>query len=425
MIAPRSLPLLLLLAACGSATDPGAETDSQVDGAVQAEPEGRFRPVRVKDDLTAEQREKMKALEAIGYSEGTMEGMEGEGVLHHDATRAQAGLNFLTSGHFAGALLMDMGGEVLHEWRRTHEEVWPEDPVPASNANRTFWRKAKLLPDGAVIAIFEGIGIVKFDRSSRVLWALRNRAHHDLEILPNGEILVLTRIAHVMPQVHPTEPTLEDFVTRLSPEGEELSSVSVLECFENGGLRAIWRRSKMPVGDILHTNTLHLIDETEARLHDFLEPGMVLVASPRVDLVGLLDLEKVSLERYWRTGFVALHDPNLRPDGSILLFDNVGAPRKKSRAMAFDPVSGETVWQYLGEADDPLFSKTCGTATELPGGTTLVVESDNGRALEVTAEGEVVWLFHSPWRVGPDRGFVATLFDVERLPLDAAAWLER
>jgi hypothetical protein len=54
-----------------------------------------------------------------------------------------------------------------------------------------------------------------------------------------------------------------------------------------------------------------------------------------------------------------------------------------------------------------------------------VTESDAGHAFELTAEGEIVWQFWSPHRAGPGDRYIATLFDVERLPADyARGWLE-
>jgi hypothetical protein len=64
-------------------------------------------------------------------------------------------------------------------------------------------------------------------------------------------------------------------------------------------------------------------------------------------------------------------------------------------------------------------------AEVLPNGNTLITESDNGRAFEVTREGEIVWEFLSPHRAGEDGEFVATLPEVIRLPKDFPLdWLQ-
>jgi hypothetical protein len=66
----------------------------------------------------------------------------------------------------------------------------------------------------------------------------------------------------------------------------------------------------------------------------------------------------------------------------------------------------------------------CGAATRLPNGNTLATESDRGRAIEVTPDGDTVWEYLNPKRAG-DRGeLVATLFEMIRLPADSPLdWL--
>ena len=90
----------------------------------------------------------------------------------------------------------------------------------------------------------------------------------------------------------------------------------------------------------------------------------------------------------------------------------------RARGIARTLAESEERWRYDGSDSDPLWSKSCGTVQRLANGNTLITESDNGRALEVTPEGEVVWEFLSPHRAGDDGELVATLFDVIRLPPD-------
>jgi hypothetical protein len=52
----------------------------------------------------------------------------------------------------------------------------------------------------------------------------------------------------------------------------------------------------------------------------------------------------------------------------------------------------------------------------LKNGNTLIVESDNGRAFEVTPEKEIVWEYNSIYRAGEKGKYVATLLDLVRIP---------
>ena len=59
----------------------------------------------------------------------------------------------------------------------------------------------------------------------------------------------------------------------------------------------------------------------------------------------------------------------------------------------------------------------------LPNGNTLVVETDGGRALELTEDGEIVWEFRSPYRAGEGADKVAHLYSLERVDQGQTAWL--
>ena len=67
-----------------------------------------------------------------------------------------------------------------------------------------------------------------------------------------------------------------------------------------------------------------------------------------------------------------------------------------------------------------MYTKNCGTNQRLANGNTLVTESENGRAIEVTPRGQIVWEYINPERAGPHGTLIATLFEVERL--DPSVW---
>jgi hypothetical protein len=151
--------------------------------------------------------------------------------------------------------------------------------------------------------------------------------------------------------------------------------------------------------------------------------GNVLISIRTLDLLAIVDLEKKkavwTLEGSWRRQ----HQSTVLANGNMLLFDNRGT-RGESRVIEFDPVSGQEVWMYKGTAEKPFFSKTCGSSQRLPNGNTLITESDNGTAFEVTPDKTIAWEFVNPHRAGDNDEFIATLFEVVRLapdfPLD---WL--
>jgi hypothetical protein len=112
--------------------------------------------------------------------------------------------------------------------------------------------------------------------------------------------------------------------------------------------------------------------------------------------------------------------------GRLLLFDNQRGDDRHSRVRELDPVSGAEAWGYGGGDDEPRYSWSCGTCHRLPNGNTLIVETQAGRAIEVTPGGEIVWEFVVPHRTGPDGTRIAQLFDLVRVDgLRPPAWATR
>jgi hypothetical protein len=395
-------------------------------------PPGRFHRVPG-PPATAEQAAAIAELNSIGYAAGSEPAPPRSGVTVHDAARASAGTNLYTSGHAPGAVLMEMDGRVLHAWSADVREVWPEEELEGRElALVQFWRRAFLCRDGELLAIFEGHSLIKLDRHSSLIWRSRCRAHHDLEVLPDGDILVLTRQAHVVPEFNPERPILEDFVTRLDANGNEKGRFSLLEALEASPYAHLRERARLRSdgirhqrGDILHANSLAVLDgRLAARIPAFRE-GNLLVSSRPLSFIGVVDPAREELVWTMQGSFREQHDPKVLPGGNLLLFDNSGLG-EASRVMELDPSSGAVVWEYRGTPEAPFFTRTCGAAERLPNGNTLITESDGGRAFEVTAAGEIVWEFWNPARAGDHGELVATLFEVVRLPPDQPLdWLER
>ncbi len=391
-------------------------------------PPGRWLPVRDALADEAGRDARIAELEAIGYVAGSRAAQGAGGVRALDPARVQPGLNLLVSGHAPEAVLLDASGRLLHAWSRSCREAFPA--LKAADAPRYhFFRRAHLLEDGSLLAIFEGAGLVKLAPDSTLLWAWPGRAHHDLEVRSDGRILTLSRTAHVVPRLVPDRPLVEDFVVELSPEGEELRAVSLLEALEAAeGTRAVAARANAALeawnGDVFHANSVQWLSAGLAGAWPLAHAGDVLLSLRNVDMLALLDLRE---QRFaWsRTGaWRGQHQPELQPDGRLLLFDNAcGSPR--SRVLELDPATCAVTWSWSGTEADPLWSETCGSVQGLANGNVLVVESDGGRAFEVARDGTLVWRLDSPFRAGERGEFVATLFDCVRLPAHATAgWLK-
>ena len=404
-------------------------------------PPGRWKRAREatqQTQLTDEQRAEFARLQSIGYLTGSNPAPETDGVVQYNRGSAQEGLNFYTSGHFPGAILTEMDGNVLHEWECAFETVWPDYVSPEEYdtpdaslqraRNRKTWRRAHLYENGDVLAIYEGLALAKIDRDSRLIWSYRGGCHHDLEVMDDGTILVLARDALIVPWVNPRWPILEDYVVVLDRNGNELKRVSILDAFERSQYRCLL--DKMPPrGDVLHTNTVEMLDGSLADRIPAFRKGNVLISVLRFSAIAVLDLESEKV--VWAMGGMwrEQHQPTVLGNGLLMIFDNrgklCGDGDEESRVMEFDPVTQEVVWSYEGGYGVEFYSHSCGSAARLSNGNTLISESDYGRAFEVTPDGEIVWEFLNPHRAGESDRYIATLYEVIRLPRDfPTTWVE-
>jgi hypothetical protein len=357
------------------------------------------------------------------------------GVTIHDGARAQDGVTLYTSGHEAAAYLIDMDGAVLHEWRRPFSTVWDPNaavrrPQPDSHV---YFRKALVYPNGDLLVVYEGVGdtpygygVVKLDRNSEVVWKYLRPGHHDADIGPDGRIYVLTHEIVDQPLErfdNLAAPRLDDFLVVLSPDGEELSRMSLIHAVAASDYQHLLHTvSSYAVADPLHTNTVTVITAENAARFPFGEAGQVLTSFRELGAVAVVDPDGEDLVWAARGPWIGQHDPDLLPNGNILLFDNYGhfaKPEGRSRVLEFDPETMAIVWQYAGSPERPLESAIRSSQQRLANGNTLITESSGGRILEVTAAGDVVWQFVNPVRGGAEGSLLPIVCWAQRL--DAGA----
>jgi len=380
--------------------------------------------------------ELIEQLSAIGYLAGTQRASDRQGITLHDPQRVAPGLNLITSGHGPVALLMDMDGAILHEWRAELAQVFPDHQklTGAEEARRNYWRDARLLPNGDIVVIWEFFGLFKLDRDSRVLWAVPKPAHHALQLTESGEIVHLQAERKMIPGIA-KKRAIEDLIVVRDGDGKELRRLAMSDALRNVNWRrlrkAFWVRSKergygldeKSVYDPFHTNSIWLLSSAEAaRLGDPFRAGDALVSMAMLDTIAILDMEE-GVTRWSQQGpFGMQHEPRPTLDGRITLFNNF-LTAERSSVLTLDPRTRRVTREYTGPKTAPLYSRRSGRVQVLPNGNTLVVETEGGRALEVAGDGSVVWEFRSPYRAGESGDRVASLYSLERVDRSRTSWL--
>ncbi len=344
------------------------------------------------------------------------------GVTVRDGERMQPGYTLYTSGHETSAYLIDSFGRIAHQWHLPYSDVWEAgsavtDPVPDTH---TYFRYARVLPEGDLLVVYDGVGdtphgygIVRMDRRSRPRWRYLQRAHHALDIMPDGRIVTLTHaISHepIPLAGYLRPPRIDDYLTVLSPQGEELQRIPLLPLFVSSPFEGLLGLLPFYLlegsGDFLHCNDVEVVTEALAESLPFAKAGQVLVSMREPGVLAMIDPASETMTWAMRGPWIGQHDPDLLPNGHVLLYDNGGwfGPGGRSRIIELDPLTHAHTWQYTGTADAPFHSPIRGVQQRLDNGNTLITETQRGRLLEVTPSGEIVWEYLNPARATTDKG---------------------
>jgi hypothetical protein len=347
-------------------------------------------------------------LQTLGYlTWGEDRARDKSGVVLHDEAKAAPGYNLFTNDE-REVRLMDMQGQIVHRWT-----------VPAVRKKCEF---ARLLEEGEVLVLCVGQAVLRLTADSQVVWEQPGNFHHDLHVLADGRILVpyAERVAHE------GRPVSFDGIMELSASGSPISKWSSHESFDDlrrfhGKRHPDRKDSERPAfpEDYYHLNAVSTLpDNALGRRDERFREGNWLIGLRNVHTVMILDRKTRKPLWSWGEGHLELpHVPIMLENGHILVFDN-GTRRGHSRVIELDPEHETIVWQFPSEPDESFFSKWRGSNQRLPNGNTLILESERGRAIEVTPGGEVVWEFWNPDRKKGRRRLVYRMERIapERIP---------
>ncbi len=342
------------------------------------------------------------------------------GVLRSIPDQAQTGYTLYTpvTGTF-GVPLIDMAGNKVHEWQIPYDELdgprLDGETIEAAGLNIAF---PHLFANGDLLMVLNkpwhspwGFGLIKIDKDSRLIWKFLKQTHHDVSIAPDGRIFAM------MHEIHQQQPEgldrlkvpyIGDSIVTISPDGEQLAEVDLIEAIMASPYRALlmYAQTDSPGGDLLHTNSITYIDSKAAEGLPFAKTGDILLSMRNIDTLAVLDPVSGSVTWAMRGPWHMQHDPDILANGNLLLFDNKGdlAHGGKTRIMEFDPRNFGLVWEYPGPADELLYTSVYGSQQRLANGNTLISETNAGRILEVTSAREVVWEFQVPERTTSSQG---------------------
>ncbi len=356
---------------------------------------------------------------------------DGEGVVVHDAKRAQDGAT-LIAGLFDDRMefrLVDMAGEELHRWQISVNETFPNQShlEQALHDWDSQMHGMVLLENGDILFNFERVGLVRIDRCSNIVWARPNFGHHSV-FLDHDDTIWISAVRGVrepdtgFPGL--TTPVYDETILQLSLDGEVLREISVLDSIYQsrhaGLLLAKGRTNNTHTGDdgmdLLHLNDVEVLSPSLAAAFPQFEAGDILISLRNVNTILVLDRETTAVKWSATGPFIAQHDPDFLADGTISVFDNHRYDGNRtgsqplSRIVAIDPATSEVTRLYGGTSDQGFFTHRMGKHQHLANGNILIAESEGGRVFEVTQDGDIVWSYVNRW----DEDEVALIVEAER-----------
>ncbi|MCM8787146.1 MAG: arylsulfotransferase family protein [Candidatus Omnitrophica bacterium] len=380
---------------------------------------GRWHVLRKDVEKKTLHEKEYEKLIGLGYLEGYKQATAFQGVTTYKKGLAYEGLNFFVSGHAPQAILMDMNGNIMHTWQCDPAfKIWHD--APQNDPGSHYWRRAYLFKNGDILAIYEGIGMIKLDKNSQIIWKYRSAhaPHHDMEVLDNGTIYVLTRGWKKIPHIS-TKDILEEYITILNADGKLIKEYSLIDIIEHSQYaRMLKNDASVKIGGfyghILHSNTIEVFNGSLEHFSPLFKKGNVLISFLINHTICIIDL---NIEQVvWALGnglWRHQHQPTLLDNGHMLIFDNKDTDNG-SAIKEFDPFTQKIFWIYKGTSQHPFYSETCGSIQKLQNNNILITETDNGRAFEITQEGIIVWEYINPYRSGKNKELIASLFEMIR-----------
>jgi len=354
-------------------------------------------------DITEEQRRELERIATLGYITASEPAHVVAGVTVHDADACD-GYTIYVSRGYPGAFLIDMSGRILHVWREYESKEWA---------------RAWIYPDGGILAMSsQPARLARFDRNSNLLWTYGGTgldAHHDFRVLADGRVYVLMRSAQILDWLRET-PLMAETLCILEPDGEDvrvIDCIPISEAFRDSEyadmLHADWFLDE---DDPFHTNSLEILDGRVP--HPAFGSGNILLSIRNMDCLAVLDPKKRAIVWVSRGPWQRQHEARVTTSGYVLLFDNRTFDGQ-SRIVKYDVVANEVVWSYTSHG---FYSLAAGAVQQLPNGNMLVTESQDGRLLEVTLDGRVVWEYLNPRTMDDEKPIVVRLARGYRVPYD-------
>lgn len=336
--------------------------------------------------------------------------------------------------------LVDRDGNVAQEWQTKSGPGLSAYLMSNGNLIRSESVKSKSFKAGGA-----GGRVAIYDKGSNLIWSYELNSsdvlsHHDIEVMPNGNILIIAWekksredaiLNGVNPKFFDEKEIWSDYIIELDPNAKEVVWEwhvwdHLVQDFDSAKknfgvvsknldkININYFGSKDKV-DWIHLNS---IDYSEAK-------DQILVSSHSFSELWIIEHGADNgLEHRWgnpeavdkkgdRTLYFQ-HDGAFLENGNVLVFNN-GDRRAQpfSEVLEFANITEtpEIVWSYLDK--DNFYATNISGAQRLDNGNTLICNGPSGYVFEVTPDNDIVWSYTNPYFSKTPKSSINEIFRAE------------
>ena len=321
---------------------------------------------------------------------------------------------YLLLSHFDGSLarhrvdLVDLSTfETLYSWFTEADEVFagldPDDAFSKRMKIEDNWRYRMIHPlpmrDGGLIFKDHGSPLVRIDACGNVLWSETSaRYHHSVEM--SGTDAVWTGSGSpprkLRPELKVDDGFQDDAPAEVSLDGKVLRVISLTDLLIHAGMESEFLTDLLggTLKDPIHLNDIQPVREDGP----YWRKGDLFLSFRHMSTV-LLYRPSTNEVLWWRRGpWLAQHDVDVIDDHRISVFSNNTYDAGKgpfvqghNQVMVYD-FDTDSVSMPFDEAMERLDVKTVteGLADWLPNGAIFIEEDNNGRAMFISPDNQLL-----------------------------------
>ena len=321
------------------------------------------------------------------------------------------------------AWIIDRSGKVLHSWPLPLDTLFDRiEGFKGDVETRNFYPIGLgLLGDGSLVATFHArntypyvAGIARIDWNGKVLWKHVDGAHHWLHIGPDGLIYAPSQVRRKLKDVDGNAVDIrcprvvyDEGVRIYRPDGSVVRTLVLTDLLIRNNYPGLIYSVRDDC-DPIHLNSVDVATAGEASHIPGAAAGDILVSARELSAILLLDPVTGRIKHIVAGRTAAQHSAHFLPDGTVLVFDNLGGARSTggSRIMRLNLADGSAAVAFPTAASGklvPFYSSDGGTVTPSPDGSRAIISSkDQSRAFEIdVATGRPLWTMDRVLDVGP------------------------